>query len=60
VDRESGKAVERGQLLHLILEVTDDGTPSLTSYRRVLIQVTNRELRGGGNVEEIVEGVKKL
>jgi len=39
--------------LHLILEVRDDGGSAgedmgLTSYRRVLIQVTNRELRGGG------------
>lgn len=25
--------------LHLILEVTDSGTPALTSYRRVVIQV---------------------
>lgn len=27
----------RGQTLHVILEVTDSGQPSLTSYRRVLI-----------------------
>jgi hypothetical protein len=63
VELVSGKPVERGQLLHLILEVTDDGAPSLTSYRRVLIQVTNRELRGGAEkegVEGIGEGVKKL
>jgi hypothetical protein len=43
----NGKPVAVGQLLHLILEVTDNGSPSLTSYRRVLIQVTNKELRGG-------------
>jgi hypothetical protein len=60
VDKANGKAVERGQLLHLILEVTNDGTPSLTSYRRVLIQVTNRDLKGGASVEAIVEGVRKL
>jgi hypothetical protein len=24
---------------HIILEVTDDGTPRLTSYRRVILQV---------------------
>ncbi|PYH94082.1 DUF1593-domain-containing protein [Aspergillus ellipticus CBS 707.79] len=29
------------QLLHLILQVEDSGTPPLTSYRRVLIQVSN-------------------
>ncbi|KAJ4333396.1 hypothetical protein N0V95_009441 [Ascochyta clinopodiicola] len=49
VEFTSRKPVAQGQLLHLILEVTDDGTPSLTSYRRVLIQVTNKDLRGGGS-----------
>ncbi|KAF1837139.1 DUF1593-domain-containing protein [Decorospora gaudefroyi] len=48
VDFWSREPVAVGQLLHLILEVTDEGTPCLTSYRRVLIQVTNKELRGGG------------
>jgi hypothetical protein len=43
VEFTSRKPVERGQLLHLILEVADDGTPCLTSYRRVLIQVTNKD-----------------
>jgi hypothetical protein len=52
VELMSRKPVERGQLLHLILEVKDDGgstgeATGLTSYRRVLIQVTNRELKGG-------------
>jgi hypothetical protein len=28
-----------GQTLHVILEVTDDGEPALTSYRRVVLQV---------------------
>jgi hypothetical protein len=37
----------QGQLLHLILEVTDNGTPPLTTYRRVLIQATNKDLKGG-------------
>jgi hypothetical protein len=34
--------LERGSPLHLILEVKDNGRPSLTSYRRVIIQPTNR------------------
>ncbi|GAB7361938.1 hypothetical protein MBLNU230_g1976t1 [Neophaeotheca triangularis] len=38
----------KGQLLHLVLEVTNDGVPPLTSYRRVLIQATNPKLLGGG------------
>ncbi|KAL6702738.1 hypothetical protein ACN47E_000972 [Coniothyrium glycines] len=46
VDLTSRKPLAVGQLLHLILEVTDDGTPSLTTYRRILIQVTNKDLRG--------------
>jgi hypothetical protein len=28
-----------GRTLHVVLEVTDDGLPALTSYRRVLIKV---------------------
>lgn len=47
VELTSRKPVEKGQILHLILEVTDDGTPSLTSYRRILIQATNKKLLGG-------------
>jgi hypothetical protein len=27
---------------HVILAVTDDGTPSLTSYRRVILTVKNQ------------------
>ncbi|KAF2024057.1 DUF1593-domain-containing protein [Setomelanomma holmii] len=61
VELMSRKPVTVGQLLHLILEVTDDGTPSLTSYRRVLIQVTNRELKGGGvGVDAVGELMKDL
>ncbi|EFQ26999.1 hypothetical protein CGRA01v4_07997 [Colletotrichum graminicola] len=35
--------LERGLPLHLILEVKDNGTPSLTSYRRVIIHPVDRE-----------------
>lgn len=48
VELMSRQPVAKGQLLHLILEVTDNGTPALTTYRRVLIQATNKELKGGG------------
>jgi hypothetical protein len=41
------KPVEKGQLLHLILEVQDSGSPPLTSYRRILIQATNKKLLSG-------------
>ncbi|KAI0600376.1 hypothetical protein F4775DRAFT_545560 [Biscogniauxia sp. FL1348] len=48
VDLFSRKPAHRGQLMHLVLEVTDSGSPPLKSYKRVLIQVTNKDLRGGG------------
>ncbi|KAJ7314312.1 hypothetical protein DFH08DRAFT_716862 [Mycena albidolilacea] len=48
VDMFTRKAMAKGQLFHLILEVTDNATPALTSYRRILIQATNEELKGGG------------
>lgn len=57
VELLSRAPVERGQLLHLILEVTDDGTPSLTTYRRVLIQATNKDLKGGGGGAEAIGDV---
>lgn len=44
MDRRAKKQVANGPVLHLILEVTDDGTPRLTSYRRVLLQVTHNRL----------------
>ncbi|EFQ34538.1 uncharacterized protein GLRG_09682 [Colletotrichum graminicola M1.001] len=47
MDLISRQPLSKGQLLHLILEVTDSGTPALTSYRRVLIQTTNKGLKGG-------------
>ncbi len=30
-----------GKTIHIILEVTDDGSPSLTSYRRMIIAISN-------------------
>jgi hypothetical protein len=33
------KEAEAGQTIHLILEATDNGTPSLTKYQRVIITV---------------------
>jgi hypothetical protein len=29
-----------GSTIHLILEVTDNGTPALTRYQRVIVSVT--------------------
>ncbi|KAH9212286.1 hypothetical protein DL95DRAFT_391751 [Leptodontidium sp. 2 PMI_412] len=47
IDLISGKAQSKGQVLHIILEVKDDGIPCLYSYKRVVIQVTNEKLLGG-------------
>lgn len=48
VELLSREPVLKGQVLHMILEVTDNGKPRLTSYKRVVIQATNRDLEGGG------------
>ncbi|KAL1887779.1 hypothetical protein Sste5346_010018 [Sporothrix stenoceras] len=47
LEPQSRKLAEKGQQMHIILEVTDSGSPSLTSYRRVVIQTTNKDLKGG-------------
>ena len=54
VELLSRAAIEKGQVLHVVLEVTDSGTPSLTSYKRVVIQATNKELKGGGGGHEAI------
>ncbi|KAJ2903602.1 cellulose-binding protein [Zalerion maritima] len=65
VDLMSRKPVRKGQKMHLILEVTDRGTPPLKSYRRVIVQTTNRELKGGvgdgedhGNIADAMAGMQ--
>ncbi|KAK7226770.1 hypothetical protein V2G26_014773 [Clonostachys chloroleuca] len=42
VEFKTGKPLERGQVLHVILEVKDSGMPRLTTYRRVLIQTIQK------------------
>lgn len=62
VELMSRNPVEKGQALHIILEVTDSGSPSLTSYRRIVIQTTNQELKGGkggDGIESVVAGMKR-
>ena len=34
-------------IAHVILAVTDNGTPALTSYRRVILTIQNRPAPGG-------------
>jgi hypothetical protein len=57
IDLLSGQAQSTGQVFHVIVEVKDDGYPCLCSYKRVVIQVTNRQLRGGRDraVETVTE-----
>lgn len=40
-----GISLEKGFPLHIILEVTDNGTPSLTSYKRIVIQPINKNYK---------------
>ncbi|KAK4498221.1 hypothetical protein PRZ48_010878 [Zasmidium cellare] len=47
VDIFTRQAQAKGQVLHLILEVKDKGSPPLTTYKRVVVQVTNPRLLGG-------------
>ncbi|HIT81772.1 MAG TPA: hypothetical protein IAD09_05995 [Candidatus Caccoplasma merdavium] len=35
----AGQDNAAGKTIHLILELTHDGTPALTAYRRVVIEV---------------------
>ncbi|KAL9487803.1 hypothetical protein ACSS6W_000080 [Trichoderma asperelloides] len=57
VELLSRKPVARGKALHLILEVSDNGAPTLTSYKRIIIQTTNKDLRGGGESSEAIGDV---
>lgn len=46
LEQLSGRPVEKGHEYHFVLEVQDDGTPRMTTYKRVVIQTTNKHLRG--------------
>lgn len=47
IDLVTGKAQSKGQVLHIILEVKNTGSPCLYSYKRVVIQITNEKILGG-------------
>ncbi|KAL2843947.1 hypothetical protein BJY01DRAFT_264128 [Aspergillus pseudoustus] len=47
VDQKTGEAQENGHVYHLVLEVKDSGSPCLRTYKRVVVQTTNRALVGG-------------
>lgn len=44
LDLGTKEPLAKGQELHLILEVKDDGVPALTTYKRIVIQCLNPEL----------------
>lgn len=48
VDMFTRQPQRKGQVFHFILEVRDDGAPMLRTYRRVVVQILNEMLRGGG------------
>ncbi|KAF5004465.1 hypothetical protein FDECE_9045 [Fusarium decemcellulare] len=57
----TGEAVGKGQALHLILEVKDNGSPSLVTYKRVVLQVTNVALQGSGrSYRTMTEAVQQM
>ncbi|KAI5918152.1 hypothetical protein F4810DRAFT_704418 [Camillea tinctor] len=59
VDILTGKALDKGQALHFVLEVKDDGTPSLITYKRVIVQLTNHRSKGasGKKYDTITEAL---
>jgi hypothetical protein len=46
VDYKTGEPQRKGHTYHFILEVKDNGTPALVSYKRVIVQTTNKHLQG--------------
>ncbi|KAK5199008.1 hypothetical protein LTR99_001047 [Exophiala xenobiotica] len=60
VDMFTGKAQIKGQVMHFVLELSDSGTPSMTTYKRVVVQTTNKELKGGRKAVESIAQVHTL
>ncbi|KAK9427991.1 hypothetical protein V1505DRAFT_395589 [Lipomyces doorenjongii] len=50
VDMFTREPKKIGQVFHLILELKDYGTLPLTTYKRIVIQTTNEDLKGGGGL----------
>ncbi|KAJ9491909.1 hypothetical protein VN97_g1340 [Penicillium thymicola] len=55
----SRKAIQKGQSLHVILEVKDNGSPALITSRRVVIQVKDEKLLGGGRGADAIGDTMK-
>ena len=54
VNMLTGEALEKGQVLHFVLRVEDSGLPTLTTYKRVVVQITNKSGRGAGKSFETI------
>ncbi|KAK9235052.1 hypothetical protein V1525DRAFT_411135 [Lipomyces kononenkoae] len=54
VDHFTGQPQSKGQIMHLILAVTDKGTPPMTTYKRVVVQTLNTALKGARPAHESV------
>ncbi|KAJ5883465.1 uncharacterized protein N7473_010351 [Penicillium subrubescens] len=51
----TGEPLEKGQIFHLILEVKDSGIPSMRTYKRIVMQITN--IKGLGALGKAYETV---
>ncbi|KAL3448013.1 hypothetical protein BJX65DRAFT_317618 [Aspergillus insuetus] len=62
VDILKGEALERGQTLHLILEVKDSGIPCMRAYKRIVLQTTNIAAKGasGMTYETVTEALEHM
>jgi hypothetical protein len=49
-----------GRTIHVILEVTDDGEPSLTAYRRVILNVSGEPVQAPQGAVEFGRAVKPV
>ena len=61
VDLFTRRPLKLGQVMHLILELKDGGNGTehrLSTYKRVVVQITNCELRGGGR--QAVENIASV
>jgi hypothetical protein len=58
IDMFTGEPQLKGQIFHFILEVKDNGTPQLTTYKRVVVQTTNNDLRG--RREQAVDSIAEV
>lgn len=57
VDMFTGVPQRMGQIVHLVLEVSDNGTPPLTTHKRAVVQTTISSLKGGRRAVDSIADV---